>query len=174
MKIGSRVTVSFVALSACLAFAVPAFAQTEGSTELAPDEIIVTATRSETRASKTPVALTAITGGGLITAGITNPTSLGEQVPNLSIDRNNGLQITIRGVSSADGTEKGDPSAAFMVDGIYIARPQAQEVSFYDVQRVEVLRGPQGTLFGRNTTAGLVNLRTPAIKGAIHRTVAPD
>jgi iron complex outermembrane receptor protein len=76
------------------------------------------------------------------------------------INRNNGLQITIRGVTSADGTEKGDPSAAFMADGVYIARQQAQEVSFFDISRVEVLRGPQGTLYGRNTTAGAVNVIT--------------
>jgi iron complex outermembrane receptor protein len=121
-------------------------------------DIVVTATRSESLASKTPVALSAVSGEQLTAAGISNPTTLAEQVPNLAIDRANGLQITIRGVSSSDGTEKGDPSAAFMVDGIYIARPQVQEVSFFDISRVEVLRGPQGTLFGRNTTAGLVNI----------------
>lgn len=123
-------------------------------------DIVVTATRTSTLASKTPVALTAVTGDSLIETGVTNPTQIGEVVPNISIDRNNGLQITIRGVTSTDGTEKGDPSAAFMLDGIYIARSQAQETSFFDVARVEVLRGPQGTLFGRNTTAGLVNVIT--------------
>jgi len=148
------------AVAARLLFAVPALAQDAAPAAVPEGEIVVTATRNETRASKTPVALTAVSGNALLAAGITNPTALGEQVPNLSIDRSNGLQITIRGVSSSDGTEKGDPSAAFMVDGIYIARPQAQEVSFFDLQRVEVLRGPQGTLFGRNTTAGLVNLIT--------------
>ncbi|MBC2670100.1 TonB-dependent receptor [Novosphingobium piscinae] len=121
-------------------------------------EIIVTATRFETLASKTPIALTAVSGDNLRAIGITNPTALADTVPNVSIDRGNGLQITIRGVTSTDGTEKGDPSAAFMLDGIYIARPQVQEVSFFDVQRVEVLRGPQGTLYGRNTTAGLINV----------------
>lgn len=123
-------------------------------------DIIVTATRTSTLASKTPVALTAVTGDSLIETGVTNPTQIAEVVPNISIDRANGLQITIRGVTSTDGTEKGDPSAAFMLDGIYIARSQAQETSFFDVGRVEVLRGPQGTLFGRNTTAGLVNVIT--------------
>lgn len=122
------------------------------------DEIIVTATRQETALSKTPVALSAITGEGLRDAGVTNPTTLGDITPNLSIDRVNGLQITIRGVTSTDGTEKGDPSAAFLLDGVYIARPQAQEVSFFDLERVEVLRGPQGTLWGRNTTAGALNV----------------
>ncbi|MBI1684121.1 TonB-dependent receptor plug domain-containing protein [Caulobacter hibisci] len=96
-------------------------------------------------------------GQQLVAAGVTNPTALGDRTPNISIDRGNGLQITIRGVTSADATEKGDPSAAFILDGVYIARPQAQEVSFYDLDRVEVLRGPQGTLFGRNTTAGLLD-----------------
>ncbi|WDF72906.1 TonB-dependent receptor [Novosphingobium sp. KACC 22771] len=141
-----------------LAIAGPAMAQ---ETKVTPDgDIVVTATRFETLASKTPIALTAVSGDALRTAGITNPTNLGDQVPSVMINRNNGLQITIRGVTSADGTEKGDPSAAFMMDGIYIARQQAQETSFYDISRVEVLRGPQGTLYGRNTTAGAVNLIT--------------
>lgn len=122
------------------------------------DDIIVTASRTESLASKTPIALTAVTGDQLVSAAISNPTQLTDAVPNLSIVRGNGLQITIRGVTSTDGSEKGDPSAAFLLDGIYIARPQSQEVSFYDIERVEVLRGPQGTLYGRNTTAGVVNI----------------
>lgn len=121
-------------------------------------DIVVTATRTESLLSKTPIAMTAIGGDDLIQSGITNPTQLEESVPNLSIVRGNGLQITIRGVTSTDGTEKGDPSAAFMLDGVYLARPQAQEVSFFDIERVEVLRGPQGTLYGRNSTAGVVNV----------------
>jgi iron complex outermembrane receptor protein len=121
-------------------------------------DIIVTAQRTESLASRTPVALSAISGDALRTGGVTNPTQLGDQVPNLAITRGNGLQITIRGVTSTDGSEKGDPSAAFLLDGIYIARPQVQETSFFDIARVEVLRGPQGTLYGRNTTAGVVNV----------------
>jgi iron complex outermembrane recepter protein len=135
-------------------------AMAQDTKENSSGDIVVTATRFETLASKTPIALTAISGEGLRSAGITNPTALGDQIPSVMINRNNGLQITIRGVTSADGTEKGDPSAAFMSDGVYIARQQAQEVSFFDLSRVEVLRGPQGTLFGRNTTAGAVNVIT--------------
>ena len=126
----------------------------------AQGDIVVTAQRTSSLASKTPIALSAIDGDALRSQGITNPTRLEEQVPNLSIVRNQGLQITIRGVSSSDNSEKGDPSAAFLLDGVYLARPQAQEVSFFDVARVEVLRGPQGTLYGRNTTAGLINVIT--------------
>ncbi|MDO6414039.1 TonB-dependent receptor [Sphingomonas sp. BIUV-7] len=150
-------TASILALSA-----VPAAAQQAPVSD--PNytaDIVVTANRTQSLLSKTPVAISAITGEGLRAAGITNPTALADQVPNISIDRNNGgLQITIRGVTSTDLSEKGDPSAAFLLDGVYIARAQAQEVSFFDVGRVEVLRGPQGTLYGRNTTAGLVNVIT--------------
>jgi iron complex outermembrane recepter protein len=146
-------TASVFALSAA-----PAWAQNAAEEAVDEGDIIVTATRNETLLSKTPIAMTAISGDALAESGITNPTQLEESVPNISIVRGNGLQITIRGVTSTDGTEKGDPSAAFLLDGIYLARPQAQEVSFFDLDRVEVLRGPQGTLFGRNSTAGVVHV----------------
>ncbi|MDP3673673.1 MAG: TonB-dependent receptor, partial [Novosphingobium sp.] len=148
-------TATILALSAAPALAQDAQSSDEAASQ---GDIVVTATRSESLLSKTPIAMTAITGDGLRESGITNPTQLEETVPNLSIVRGNGLQITIRGVTSTDGTEKGDPSAAFLLDGIYLARPQAQEVSFFDIERVEVLRGPQGTLFGRNSTAGVVHV----------------
>ncbi|NBC35446.1 TonB-dependent receptor [Novosphingobium sp. FSY-8] len=123
------------------------------------DDIVVTASRTASFLSKTPIAMTAVTGESLAKSGIVNPTQLDSAVPNLTINRSNGgLQITIRGVTSTDNTEKGDPSAAFMLNGVYIARPQSQEVAFFDVERVEVLRGPQGTLYGRNSTAGVVNV----------------
>jgi iron complex outermembrane receptor protein len=137
-------------------------AELQDAAAVATGDIVVTAQRTSTLASKTPVALTAIAGDSLTQMGVTNPTQISDVAPNISIDRanGNGLQITVRGISSSDGTEKGDPSAAFLLDGIYIARPQAQETSFFDIARVEVLRGPQGTLFGRNTTAGVVNVVT--------------
>ncbi|WP_342805096.1 TonB-dependent receptor [Alteromonas sp. M12] len=138
-----------------------AFAQeSDESTKSLKDlEVIeVTSTRLGTTLSKTSSAVTALSAKDLKTAGITDPTSLQDSTPNISIDRNNGLQITIRGISSSDNTEKGDPSASFLQDGVYIARAQAQEVSFFDLEQVEVLRGPQGTLYGRNATAGLINV----------------
>ncbi|WP_022678317.1 TonB-dependent receptor [Novosphingobium sp. B-7] len=159
-------------LISAVALAAPAYAQSAPAPEPAQDaaktasddvsmpDIVVTATRDKTLLSKTPIALTAITGDGLRSKGVTNPTALGDQVPGLSIDRTNGLQITIRGVTSTDGTEKGNPSAAFLADGVYLARPQQADVSFMDVDHVEVLKGPQGTLYGRNTTAGVINVIT--------------
>lgn len=126
---------------------------------VAAGEIIVTANRTESLASKTPISLSVLSKSDLRDQGISDATRLVDVVPNLAIDRVNGggVQITMRGISSTDNSEKGDPSAAFLADGIYIARPQAQEVSLFDLDRVEILRGPQGTLYGRNTTAGLIN-----------------
>ncbi len=122
-------------------------------------EVVVTAQRTASLASKTPVAMSALSGQQLDDAAIATPADLGARLPSLHIDGvPDGLRITIRGVTNSDTTEKGDPSAAFMLDGIYIARPQAQTVSFFDLARIEVLRGPQGTLYGRNATAGVVNV----------------
>jgi iron complex outermembrane receptor protein len=122
-------------------------------------EVVVTAQRTASLESKTPVAMTALSGRQLVETGIDRPSDLAARLPDVHLDgAADGLKITIRGVTSGDMTAKGDPSAAFMLDGIYIARPQIQNLSFYDLERVEVLRGPQGTLYGRNTTAGAVNV----------------
>lgn len=126
-------------------------------------EVSVTAQRAPSLESKTPVAMTTLSAAELTEAGIDNPGAIGARLPNVELDNaTDGLRITIRGVSNADTTEKGDPSAAFLLDGIYIARPQIQNLSFYDLERVEVLRGPQGTLYGRNTTAGVINVISKA------------
>jgi iron complex outermembrane receptor protein len=92
-----------------------------------------------------------------LSQGATNAQELTNVLPNV---QNGVAGYAIRGISSGDTTEKGDPSTAFSVDGIYIARPQEQGLAFYDVDRVEVLRGPQGTLYGRNATAGAINVIT--------------
>ena len=158
-----------------LAFAIAAvFSSTAGAQ--APDaplqEIVVTAQRIPAPESRTPVSLTVLTGDQLLAQGLSTPGDLSARLPNVRIDSNfDGLRITMRGVSNTDTTEKGDPSAALMMDGIYIARPQGQNLGFYDIDRIEVLRGPQGTLYGRNTTAGAVNIitntPTPQLEGAV-------
>ncbi|MBT0670720.1 TonB-dependent receptor [Novosphingobium profundi] len=146
-----------LAFGTCLAALVlPLAAQAQENAQ--GGDIIVTAQRDPTLASKTPIAITAIGGDALLNKGVTNVVQLASEVPSLEINRYFGLQITIRGVSNSDTTAKGDPSAAFLLNGVYVARPQAQEVSFFDLDRVEVLRGPQGTLYGRNSTAGVINV----------------
>lgn len=137
--------------------------QAAGADSGAIQEVIVTAQRTAAPESKTPVAMSVLTGEQLGKQGLDDPMALGERLPNTYFGYGyDGLRITIRGVSSADNTEKGDPSAAFMIDGVYVARPQSQTVSFFDVDRIEVLRGPQGTLYGRNTTAGVVHVISKA------------
>jgi len=120
--------------------------------------VVVTAQKRSEAALRVPVALSVINGQDLSDRGTLSAQDLGERLPNVQTDRANGLQITMRGVTSPDGTEKGDPSAAFHLDGVYLARPQSLQGSFFDLARIEVLRGPQGTLYGRNATAGVINV----------------
>jgi len=127
-------------------------------------EVMVTAQRTAAPESKTPVSLTVLGAQQLLDQGLTTPGAVGARIPNVAFDNaTDGLRLTMRGVSSADTTGKGDPSAAFMLDGVYLARPQSQNLAWFDLERVEVLRGPQSTLYGRNTTAGAVNVisKTP-------------
>lgn len=122
---------------------------------VAGDEIVVTALRREQLASRAPVALSVVGGENLQELGVVSAQNLPEVLPNI---QNGVAGFAIRGISSGDTTAKGDPSTAFSIDGIYIARPQEQAFTFFDLQRVEVLRGPQGTLYGRNATAGAINV----------------
>jgi iron complex outermembrane receptor protein len=124
-------------------------------------EVIITAQKIAQPASKTPVAVSVMSGEDLKDAGVTDARSLAEMLPNVEISKESGmLQVAIRGVVSLDMTEKGDPSAAFHIDGAYVPRYEAQAAAFFDLDRIEVLRGPQGTLYGRNATAGAINLIT--------------
>jgi iron complex outermembrane receptor protein len=118
-------------------------------------DIVVTALRRSQSVVSAPLAISVVDGPGLTRTGVTNPQQLPDLLPNV---QNGVAGFGIRGVSSGDFTEKGDPSTAFSLDGIYIARPWEQTLSFFDIDRVEVLRGPQGTLYGRNATAGAINV----------------
>lgn len=129
------------------------------------EEIIVTATKRQTSLMETPLAITAVGADTLQAANISNAKSLDKAVPSLQIrdTGSNGqgsLELSLRGISNANFTEQGDPAVGFHIDGVYTARPQAALQLMYDLERVEVLRGPQGTLFGRNSTVGALNLIT--------------
>lgn len=145
-----------IAAAGLLTLAVPTLAQQ--STEI--QEITVTAQKRLQSSSKVPVALSVIDGDDLKSKGVANIANITDLVPNVQIGMgsNNGMEITIRGIGNADNTERGDPQAAFHIDGIYIGRPQAAGATFFDIERVEVLRGPQGTLYGRNANAGAINV----------------
>lgn len=122
-------------------------------------EIIVTAQRKEESLQTAPVAVAVVGGEDLVKAGITAPGRLQELVPALAIEpTSSGNLIFIRGVGNFALTANSDPSTAFNYDEVYVGRPTSSNGVFYDLQRVEVLKGPQGTLYGRNATAGAINV----------------
>ncbi len=130
----------------------------------------VTATRRETDLNKTSIAVTAISQETLTREGVKDIRDVGSLVPNLDIafsPSDSGVQLTIRGINSNNFTEISDPSVAFHVDGVYSPRPQGAVALMYDLERLEVSRGPQGTLFGRNSAAGSINVVTakPSFEG---------
>jgi len=132
------------------------------------EEVTVTARRKEELAQDVPIALSVIGGDQLEDAGAFNTNRVKELIPTLQLyssnPRNTG--VNIRGLGSPFGlTNDGiEPGVGFYVDGILYARPASTALDFIDVDRIEVLRGPQGTLFGKNTTAGavLVTTRKPS------------
>jgi len=147
--------------AACLAPMSAAVAQTGDVSEV--EEVMVTALRRETRLQDTPIAVTAFSNEAIERAHVDDLASLQALVPNLTVEQHGdsgGVHVYLRGIGSANHTELGDPAVSFHVDSVYSPRPQGATVLLYDVAHVEVLRGPQGTLFGRNSTAGSVNVVT--------------
>lgn len=126
-----------------------------------PGEIVVTALRRSDSLLKTPAAITAIRGDELKTQGVNNLSDVQNVAPGLAVaGGRDGLQIAIRGVTTTDTSSKGEQDIAFSVDGMNIGRGKARSGAFFDIERVEVLRGPQGTLYGRSATGGAVNVIT--------------
>jgi iron complex outermembrane recepter protein len=124
-------------------------------------EIVVTANRSASSAQKTPVAVTAYTGADLAAKGVSNISALATIDPSVNVSTNTGeTYVAIRGVASTDTTETGDPSVPIARDNFFTNRSYSITTSMYDLERVEVLKGPQGTLFGRNSTGGLIQIIT--------------
>jgi iron complex outermembrane receptor protein len=160
-----KTLISSAVAGALAALAVPGFGQEAATTSKSADtiqEVMVTATRYSTSLLKTPVAVTAVTQEDLTRQGAVNVKSLSGEVPNLqlggAVDGSSGVQIAIRGVSNSDFTEIGNPAVGLHVAGIYSPRPQGALALLFDLDRLEILRGPQGTLFGRNSTGGSINV----------------
>ncbi|SEM75282.1 Outer membrane receptor proteins, mostly Fe transport [Sphingomonas gellani] len=124
------------------------------------EDIVVTATKRETRLLDTPIAITALSQASLDEKGIRTARDLKGNVPNLQLGAtaDSGSFFSLRGVSSTDSTEVSEASVALHLDGFYSPRPQSALALIYDVERVEVLRGPQGTLFGMNSPGGTINI----------------
>jgi len=154
-------------------FAAPAAAQDSAAetvadaaaSDLAEDGVIyVTARRREERLLDVPLSVTAISGEELAQQGVLELTQIAQQVPNITLEVSRGTNTTltafIRGVGQQDPVAGFEAGVGLYIDDVYLNRPQAAVLDIYDVERIEVLRGPQGTLYGRNTIGGAIKYVT--------------
>lgn len=163
------------ATAVCWSLAIsPAHAQSEDDAAANParndggiEEIVVTAQRRSESMQEVPIAISAFSAEQLRNQGVSSTLELGRFVPNLVAMNNTGIGTAnafyLRGLGNTETIPTFDPPVGTYVDDIYLSRQNANNINLFDVERVEVLRGPQGTLFGRNTTGGAVNviLREP-------------
>ncbi len=158
-----------LSLAACAAFScpVPTWAQAtpaQKADEATLQQIEVTAQRRKEKLQDVPLAATAVTERDIETRGIVNVAELASIAPNLQVSLTPGnstaAQISIRGSVTTNPALFWEPTVGMYVDGVYVGKTQGSVFELVDLERVEVLRGPQGTLYGRNTLAGAINLIT--------------
>ncbi|WIW88039.1 TonB-dependent receptor [Sphingobium sp. V4] len=125
-------------------------------------DIVVTASKISANVQKLPVAISTIDGSDLVRRGVSQAQDVSKLVPGLQVEANAGgaASIYIRGIGSRVLTANADPAVAFSVDGVYFSRASGLNSGFFDIARVEVVKGPQGTLYGRNATGGAMNIIT--------------
>jgi len=128
------------------------------------DPIVVTARRREENLVDVPISLSVVTGESLVQTGAVDITALQDKTPNLTLQIARGSNSTMiafsRGVGQQDPLWGFEPGVALYIDDVYVARPQGAILDIFDIERVEVLRGPQGTLYGRNTIGGAIKYVT--------------
>lgn len=132
------------------------------------EEVVVTATRREESLMEVPIAVTAMTGEELQNFGVLDLTYIAQMSPNTTLKVSRGTNTTltafIRGVGQQDPVAGFESGVGIYLDDVYLNRPQAGVMDIYDVERIEVLRGPQGTLYGRNTIGGAIKYVTKRLK----------
>jgi iron complex outermembrane receptor protein len=135
---------------------------TTGSSGTALEEIVVTAQRREENLQHAAIAVTALTGDAIAEGGVIRQQDLTQMVPSIQVSTAAGPYplFYLRGVGNFNGNSLSDSAVAVNIDGVYIARPSSTGGMFYDLNRVEVVKGPQGTLYGRNATGGAINIIT--------------
>jgi iron complex outermembrane receptor protein len=125
------------------------------------DDIVVTASRRTESVQDSSLSIAVVGGEALQNAGVSNATDLGTVVPGLTVSLGGGsVQTYLRGVGSFATDAAAESAIAYNINGVYISRPNGIGPIFFDLDRVEVLKGPQGTLYGRNATGGAINLIT--------------
>ena len=124
------------------------------------EDIIITSQRTAESAQKAPIAVAVVQPEELVRQNVTRAEDLSRIVPALVATASGGPNTSffIRGVGNSTANSYSDPAISFNYDGVYIGRPNSTQGFFYDLQRVEVLKGPQGTLYGRNATGGAINV----------------
>jgi iron complex outermembrane recepter protein len=152
------------AVAAAMLTPAVALAQTEApdAASVGLEEIVVTAQRVEENLQRAALAISAVGADQLQRSGVTDVTQLTQLTPSLQVGTMFGPYpaLYMRGVGNFSTNSLSDPAIAFSVDGVYFGRQTASGGVFYDLQRVEVLKGPQGTLYGRNATGGAINVLT--------------
>lgn len=138
--------------------ATPAIAQDASTDSL--EDIVVTAQRVESTLQRTPVSIALLTGDDLATKGIVDPAALQGSLPAVQLQPVGDVLANIRGIGTFNLQPGADAAIAYNVDDIYIAHATGLTPLFFDIARIEALRGPQGTLYGRNTNAGAINIIT--------------
>lgn len=161
-RIGHPISVGcFIALSTFTGL--PTVLASEDGANLI-EEVVVTARRREEVAQEVPIPITALNQEQLIARNITEIRDIEKISPNTSIQysavNGSATEVFIRGIGQTNWSSTQDPKIGIYVDGVYLSRPQGGLLDLMDVAQIEVLRGPQGTLFGRNTTAGLIQITT--------------
>ena len=152
----------------------PASAQTQDTAATGSDqEVVVTARRRNELLLDVPVAVTAYSGEQLDRAGALDITDVGDTTPNVTLEVSRGTNSTltafIRGVGQQDPVAGFEQGVGIYLDDVYLNRPQGAVLDIYDVERIEVLRGPQGTLYGRNTIGGAIKYVTRRLpKEGVH------
>ena len=158
-------TAALLATASVLPLTAPAMAQETGASERGDRDVItVTARRREESLQETPVAVSVFSGEQLEELGAIDITALNQTTPNITLENsratNNTLTAFIRGVGQQDPVAGFEQGVGIYLDDVYLNRPQAAILDIYDVERIEILRGPQGTLYGRNTIGGAVKYVT--------------
>ena len=150
--------------TAAILIATPAQAQAAEDETATSDEIVVTARHRDERAQDIPIALSVVGGDLLTSTNTTSVADLSKLAPSLSFQgynpRNTNLNIRGLGNNIAIASDGLDPGVGFYIDGVYYNRPGTAAFDLIDIERIEVLRGPQGTLYGKNTTAGAISVTT--------------
>jgi iron complex outermembrane receptor protein len=135
-------------------------AQPETQSSYQIEDVIVTAQRRSESAQRTALSITAVSSETLTQAGVSNPDDITRVVPGVQVSGGTTTQIYVRGIGDYGVTAQANPAIVTNIDGVVVSRPQAFSGNLYDIERVEVLKGPQGTLYGRNASGGAMNVLT--------------